>query len=146
MGTWGHSNLESDGAQDFLAEISDELFERVITLLQHPRAHEYDEEEIDELFVRIEMIFALHDRRMITSSPGPEALEPLLAPYLKRWEDYQTSAGDGVPAERRRVIERTFEQLLQITEGAEGGSFAHRLGLISEKMSGEAKRSEEDET
>ena len=73
MGAWGYGSLESDGAQDTLAGICDELFSRIIQLLQHPRAHEHDDIEFDELFVRIEMIFALHDHGMINTSPNPES-------------------------------------------------------------------------
>ncbi len=145
MGAWGYGNLESDGAQDTLANICEELFARVMALLQHPRAHEYDDEEIDELFVRIEMIFALHARGMITSGPNPELLEPLFAPYLARYAEYNAKSGShGPPEERIRVIEETFRQLLQIAKGATGGSFAHRVGLISEKM--ESSQPNEPET
>lgn len=146
MGTWGDGNLENDGTQDTLAEICDALFARVIELLQHPRAHEYDDEEIDELFVRIEMIFALHGRGMINSAPAPEILEPLFPPYLAKWSAYWTTAARQEPPEgRRRIIERSFEELLEITRGARGGSFAHRTGLILEKMSGEQAPRKTDE-
>ena len=134
MGTWGSGNLESDGSQDTLANICDELFTRVIELLQHPRGHEYDDEEIDELFVRIEMIFALYERKMITSAPNPDELNSLFVPYLERWAAYYKSAGHDPPADRREVIEETFQTLLAIARAGAGGSFLHRLDLISDKM------------
>src|SRR4051812_31800083 len=121
MGAWGNGNLESDGAQDTLANVCDELFARVIELLQHPRGHEYDDEEIDELFVRIEMIFALHGRGMVTSGPRPELLKTLFAPYLARFAEYNSRPGTyGPPQERTRVIEETFQQLLDIAQAAAG--------------------------
>lgn len=135
MGTWGNGNLESDGAQDALAAICDDLFARVIELLQHPRAHEYDDEEIDELFVKIEMIFALSDREMVNSSPDTKELKPLFDPYLKRWADYHRKSGHEPPVERHRVIVDSFQRLLKIAKGGSGGSLLHRMGLISEIMS-----------
>jgi len=106
----------------------------VIELLQHPRSHEYDDEPIDQLFVRIEMIFALHDRNMITASPPVEELDPLLQCYLERWERYcQTS--DSPWPERQAVIEATFNKLRAILDGSVNNGFSHRLGLIAGKMS-----------
>ena len=115
MGAWGDGNLESDGALDALANICDELFGRVMELLQHPRAHEYDDEEIDELFVRIEMIFALSERGMVKSAPAPEELEVLFEPYLKRWAAYEREAGAELPSGRERVIRTSFQRLMEIT-------------------------------
>jgi hypothetical protein len=135
MGTWGNNNLESDGAQDVLAGICDELFARVIGLLQHPRAHEYDDEEIDELFVKIEIIFALSDRGMVNSSPDLEDMQPLVEPYLQRWADYHRKAGHDLPVERHKVMKDSFQRLLKIAQEASGGSLLHRMGLISEIMS-----------
>lgn len=135
MGTWGNGNLESDGAQDTLAGICDDLFSRVMELLQHPKAHEYDDEEIDELFVKIELIFALSERGMVNSSPDPEDLKPLFGPYLQRWEDYHRKAGHALPVERKKVMEASFNRLLKIANGGSQGSFLHRIGLIARAMS-----------
>ena len=135
MGTWGNGNLENDTAQDTLAGICDDLFARVMTLLQHPRAHEYDEEEIGELFVRIEMIFALSDRGMVNSSPEPDELRILVEPYLQRWAGYHRKAGHDLPVERQTIMEQTFTRLLAITSGAAEGSFIHRVGLITDIIS-----------
>jgi len=134
MGTWGNGNLDSDGAQDTLAGICDELFARVTELLQHPSAHEYDDEEIDELFVKIEMIFALNDRGMVNSSPDPEVLRPLFEPYLQRWADYHRKAGHTPPVERDTAMRDSFNRLLKIAENSSGGSLLHRLDLIAEVM------------
>jgi len=144
MGTWGTGNLESDGAQDNLANVCDELFQRIIELLQHPRGHEYDDEEIGELFVRVEMVFALSDRGMINSSPDPKELKELFKPYLQRWADYHKSAGHDPPEDRRKVIEDSFKKLLAIAKGSSNGSFLHRLGLISDKM-GQNKQNRDDD-
>jgi hypothetical protein len=114
MGTWGNGNLESDGALDTLADICDELFARVIELLQHPRSHEYDDEEIDELFVKMEMIFALSDRQMVNSAPDPKKFQHLFEPWLQRWADYNSKNGNEPPVGRADVIRDSFNGLLRI--------------------------------
>lgn len=127
--------MENDGAQDELANVCDELFDKVIELLNHPHAHEYDDEPIDQLFVRIEMIFALHERKMITVSPPIGKLDPLLRSYVERWDRYCREAGNGAWPERQMVIEATFDKLRSIADGSAEDGLSHRLGLIAEKMS-----------
>jgi len=134
MGAWGHGNLENDGAQDLIAEISDELFARIVILLQNPSASKWDECEHDELFVRVEMILAMAKHGMINSSPRSIELEPLFAPFVERWSQYFIASKQKVPEERKAVIVDTFARLLEVASGAEEGSFEHRLGLISQKM------------
>lgn len=113
MGAEGDTNLDNDGAGDLLYEISSGLTKRILELLVHPRAHEYDDEEIAELFVRIEMLFALHDRRMLSIAPEPQELRNLIDPYLARWETYHRKAGHEPPAKRRETMIETFQQLLR---------------------------------
>jgi hypothetical protein len=134
MGSWGPGNLENDTAQDLIAEISDELFHRVIELLQDPVTAEYDQYGHEELFVRIEMISALHRHGMINSSPPAGEIGALFPPFLERWSKYHISGGHGIPQARQQVILKSFAGLLEIAQGAESGSFAHRLNLIAEKM------------
>jgi hypothetical protein len=135
MGAWGYGNLENDGAQDLLASISKELFGRVMELLKHPRGHEYDDMEFDELGVRMEMIFALHERGMINTSPAPEDLKALCQPFLQRWADYWRHAAHVEPGpEWRKVLEDSFTRLIEIAGRECGGSFEHRCNLIMDKM------------
>lgn len=134
MGAWGPGNLENDGAQDELARVCDGLFDEVIELIQHPRAHEYDDEVIDRLFVRIEMIFALHERNMLCIAPPLEFIEPHVGPYVERWTQYYLKSGDEEWPERRAVIVETFDKLRAIAAGTPEEGLSHRLGLISEKM------------
>lgn len=115
MGAEGDNNLDNDGAADLLDQISTELTQRILNLLVHPRAHEYDDEEIAELFVRIEMLFALHDRRMLSKAPHPEELRPLLDPFLARWETYHRAAGHEPPTKRRESMIDTFRILMGIS-------------------------------
>jgi len=113
MGAEGDNNLDNDGAGDLLAEISRELTQRILELLVHPRAHAYDDEEIAELFVRIEMAFALHERQMLSVAPEPHELRTLIDPYVARWEAYHRAAGHEPPAKRKASMIATFQQLLR---------------------------------
>jgi hypothetical protein len=115
MGAEGDNNLDNDGAKDLLSEVSSELTQRILALLVHPRAYEYDDEEICELFVRIEMLFAFHDRRMLLTAPGPEELRKLVGPYMARWEAYHRAAGHEPPAARRASMRATFQELLRVS-------------------------------
>ena len=135
MGAWGPGNLENEGAQDELTNICERLFNEIIEFLKHPRAHEYDDEIIDQLFVRVEIVFALSDRCMLTIAPPIELLEPLLDPYIERWNAYHRDEGHGEWPERRKVIEATFDKLRAIASGAPEDGLSHRLDLIAEKMS-----------
>jgi hypothetical protein len=135
MGTWGPGNFDNDGARDYLAAHSLRLFDRVIELLQHPRGHEYDDEEIDELFVTIEVIIALDGKGMITACPDPDVLQKLFGPYLQRWADYQVSAAGELWPERRNVIEESFAKLHSIASDTGPAGLGHRLGLIDAIMS-----------
>lgn len=142
MGRWNQENLGCDGAQDTLADFCDDLFAWVIKILQSPSGHEFDDIEIDDLFVRIEIIFALSDRNMVTSAPLPDELRPLFGPYLQRWADYFIQAGHKPSEERRRVMQESFDRLITIAEGC-SGSLEHRLDLISHEM---AKRRSQPDT
>ena len=134
MGAWGPGNLENDGAQDELTNVCEKLFHEVVDLLQHPNAHEYDDEVIDQLFVRIEVIFALQDRGMLSLASPIEDLEQHLDPYLEKWNCYCRDEGDGEWPERRKVIESTFEKLRAIASETREGTHSHRLDLITEKL------------
>jgi hypothetical protein len=135
MSAWGHGNFENDIAQDMLADLSDDYFRRIIDTLQSENGHEYDEYAHDELFVLSEILFAMHDRGMVNSSPEPEEIRPLCGPFTERWAAYLRSAGHEPSEGRRAVMANTFERLIQIAESACRGSFAHRIGLITDKMS-----------
>ncbi|HSI10911.1 MAG TPA: hypothetical protein VK961_02650 [Chthoniobacter sp.] len=115
MSAEGDENLDNDGAADLLSDIARELTQRILELLVHPRGHEYDDEEICELFVRIEMLFALHDRQMLSSAPEPQELRTLIESYFARWEAYHRKNSHEPPAARRASMIETFRQLLRIS-------------------------------
>ena len=111
MGCEGEESLDNDAAADFLANLSEELFKRVRALKENPHGHEYDDELIAELFVRIEMIFALYDRGMIRTAPEQGEIGRLIDPYIARWEAYHRAAGHEPPHVRRDSMSQTFVQL-----------------------------------
>ena len=114
MGAWGPGNLENDGAQDELANVCERLFNELFEFLQHPRAHEYDGEVIDRLFVRIEMLFALHEREMIVHAPEQKDIGILIEPFVGSWQQYHREAGHEPPATRLQSIRETFARLLEV--------------------------------
>ena len=111
MGCECDENLDNDAAADFLADLSDELFKRVRALMEDPHGHEYDDELIAELFVRIEMILALHDRSMIRTAREQGEIGRLIDPYIARWVAYHRAAGHEPPHGRRESMSQTFVQL-----------------------------------
>src|SRR4051812_20583922 len=115
MSAEGDDNLDNDGAGDLLAQISGELTSRILELLVHPHAHEYDGEEIAELFVRIEMAFALHDRRMLSVAPDPQELRTLSDPYFARWEAYHRASEHEPPVKRRASMIAALQRLLRVS-------------------------------
>lgn len=114
MSAEGDYNLDNDAAGDLLSQISEDLFNRVIELLQDPNGHEYDGDLIGELFVRIEMIFALHAREMITHAPEQKELGVLIEPFVEKWQQYHRRAGHGVPTIRLQSMRETFASLLEV--------------------------------
>lgn len=116
MGCEGDFNLDNDAAGDLLYEIGFELFDRVIELLQDPHGHEYDEEIISELFVRIEMIFALDEKDMISHGPDAGTVRELIGPYMEKWTKYHESAGHKMPSKRTETMSQTFDRLIGLLE------------------------------
>ena len=114
MSAEGNNNLDNDAAADLLHSISEELYGSVIELLQHPHGHEYDDELISELFVRIEMIFALHDHAMIHAAPQQHEVGALIDPFMQRWQDFHIASGHEPPLARKRSMEDTFARLLAV--------------------------------
>lgn len=114
MSAEGDHNLDNDAAGDLLLQISEDLFTRVTDLLQDQIGHHYDDDQIGELFVRIEMIFALHAREMIAHAPKQEDIEILIDPFVERWQQYHREADHEPPAIRLQSMRETFAQLLEV--------------------------------
>jgi hypothetical protein len=67
-------------------------------------------------FVRIEMIFALHDRKMIYRAPKPGVLRKLIEPYFKKWTRYHEAEGHSMPCKRSETMQDTFTHLIKIAQ------------------------------
>ena len=119
MSAEGDENLDNDAAQDMLLEISKHLYARILFLLRHPRGHEYDDQEIGELFVAIEVLFALNKSGLIKYGTDPTELKAATSEYLPRWEAYHRHAGHEPPEARKESIEVTFKHLNEIAEDFE---------------------------
>ncbi|MBN2497871.1 MAG: hypothetical protein JXR96_24975 [Deltaproteobacteria bacterium] len=114
MGVWGSGNLDSDGTLDIVGERSDELIERLWTAIKDTYSAEADESAHDELFVDLEWLFALEAGGCFNGwkLPAVSELEPVLEAWLAHWSGYFDGlSGPEFKAERRAVIEQTFERL-----------------------------------
>ncbi|RBP41485.1 hypothetical protein DES53_107318 [Roseimicrobium gellanilyticum] len=120
MSAEGEGNLDNDTAGDMLVDISERLCARVWSLMHHPRGHEYDDQEIGELFVTIEVLFALNDAKLIPVRMDPQKLRKATDEFLERWETYHRVAGKhDPPEERKESMMATFERLNTLAEDFE---------------------------
>lgn len=109
MGRWGDGNLENDGASDFLYGFSKGYFDKIMFLLQNPRAYQYDEDEYYELFCLIEVISALHDKGLIYWAPEQNEVSFLIKSFLLKLYDYESCN-----EKRKMVIENTFTEFMTV--------------------------------
>ena len=98
---------------------SGELIERIWTALQTSTSWEADESEHDELFVDLEWLLAADAGGCLSvwNMPPLAALEPVLAMWLEGWSAYYDGlAGPEFKAERRGVIDATFQRLRELSQ------------------------------
>ncbi len=113
MGTWGSGNLDSDGALDCIGELSTELISTVWTLMQSKASTEADESEYDELFARLEWLFAVDASGAFNgwTLPAVAEVEPVLATWFDAWGVYFDGlSGPEFKAERGAVILASFQR------------------------------------
>jgi hypothetical protein len=124
MGTWGPGNLQNDYALDELGERSRVLIEALLERARRKTSRESDEYDYTTLFVEIEIVFALHAKRLLETSclPPAEEIEQLKQSYLRDWDAYIDSLQPtaGFKRDRRRVIVATFNRLKRICLLREG--------------------------
>ncbi len=118
MGTWGHGNLESDGALGALEEECRVYFDRIRKLLSHENGHECDDVWHDELFVLLEIVFALHDRNLLRVPIIEDDLGAVCEDYIKRWSAYWLTYAKEPSEEREGVIRESFRALINLVEEA----------------------------
>lgn len=116
MSAEGDDNLDNDAAGELISVTSELLWNRVLMLMKHPNGHEYDDQEIGELFFTIEMIFALMQNRMLEGVPSSANVLKEISPFIARWKEYHILAGHEPPQLRLRTMTETFERLSNIIQ------------------------------
>ena len=111
MSAEGDHNLDNDTADDLICVASKALFDRVLMLMRHPNGHEYDDQEIGELFFLIEVAFALHDKHLIGPSDAMLEIQEEVPSFVERWEGYHRKAGYEPPETRKNSMVETFDRL-----------------------------------
>lgn len=118
MGTWGPGNLDNDHALDILGDRSHELTARVLAGLAAPINRDADEPGHAELFVDLEVMLALAARELFTpyDLPEPAAARRLCDDFFGDWAASmdELEASPDFKAERRAVIEVTFERFVEL--------------------------------
>jgi len=116
MGTWGAGNFENDGAADYLIGVIEEFANRIENILEEGEAN-LDERGEEELVPNIAIISALC-RELGASAPERESITEWKEKYLQIFdeqiEDFEPE--EGYAEERRRVIEETFDELLELAD------------------------------
>ena len=118
MSAEGHTNLDNDAAGDLICVTSRALFDRILLLMRHPNGHEYDDQEIGELFFLHEVVFALHAREMLSQTESMAEILTEIDPYIERWEAYHRQEGH-YPVERRASMRKSFDSLIALIQGLE---------------------------
>lgn len=118
MGLWGADNLECDGALDYLAtEIVNPLVEKLRSVTVNPGLAEPDEPTSSEIMVAAEVLCLLCERCNAVP-PAPTVVQQCRDTYLRVWDGYidKLMPKPDYKRERRRVIEATFQRLLQLAQ------------------------------
>ncbi len=113
MGRWGSGNFESDGALDYMGEVSDELAARIEDILAAADRSALDEEGEDILMPSVAVLSALHEH-CHAPTPKPGAVRRWRRAYLAIFDDQINGLApgdDGFKQERREVIDGTFGKL-----------------------------------
>ena len=135
MGYWGYGNLEGDSPRDFLADMVC-VWERIVdhTLAGEmekavayfgpdasPFRVERGQEAIDTVVMpTTEVMIAVAERLECDYLPSPEKVSGWAAEALRMFDAQGGGDWEG-DEERRRIIEETFERLLQIARRRAGG-------------------------
>lgn len=130
MGTWGTGNFDNDTAADHLSGLTGRLVREVADAMAgDPVELEADEYWGNAVPCNVEILTLLAGRWVGVTLPPAETVEAWKAAYLSAWE----ASIDGLEptpefrAERRAVLERTFDALLAaIRAGGPSGPDDHR--------------------
>ncbi|MCG8349812.1 MAG: DUF4259 domain-containing protein [Chloroflexales bacterium] len=115
MGTWGSGNFENDGAGDYRDSITYQLIDKVEACFEHEEGYALDEGGEAELMPSVAMLVVLCEH--CDGIPPAEAVaQTWKRTYLQIYDDQieDLAPNPAFRAERRKVIEATFDRLIAI--------------------------------
>jgi len=115
MGTWGPNNFENDGAMDFAGYLIDQWAKSITDMLADIDPVGLDDGGEEELMPMVHLIY-LTAKETGACPPEPDTILSWKNDYLKIYDD-EIDGLDPDPefkVERRRVIESTFDDLLNL--------------------------------
>ena len=125
MGTFGSGNFDSDYSADYLSEVTSKIVADIKTAMEDPSELEPDEIGGVEVPCSIELLVLIAKQEwMGTVLPEVETIKQWRKTFMEVWERCIDDL-DPKPdhkANRRQVLERTFDELLEATEKYEPGS------------------------
>lgn len=109
MGTWGAGNFDSDGALDYLAEVTSGFEAKIEQCLADEDISALDEDG-EAVIVPSAAILSVLCERCDASPPQPDVVARWKRQYLALFDDQidGLAPGPGYKEERRQVIEETF--------------------------------------
>jgi hypothetical protein len=123
MGTWGPGNFDSDTAADHLSDLTARLVSEVEEAMSgDPRELEADEYWGVAVPCNLELLYVIAKRDHVGCMlPEAETLVGWKARYMAAWERSIDELGPEPEyrKERRRVLLRTFSQLLRVVRARE---------------------------
>jgi hypothetical protein len=116
MGTWGHGNFDNDTSADHLSILTGQLIKEITQAMAEPRELEPDEYWGCAVPCNIELLTLIARQHWVGAAlPKPATVEERRTTYMAVWEEYidQLELAEPDKAERRAVLARTFDDLLE---------------------------------
>jgi len=112
MGTWGEGNFDSDGAMDYVGELTRQLAARIEEVLSDENSRSIDEEGEAVIVPSVEILSLLTERCQ-APPPKPSNVADWRTRYLAVYDDEAPGfyPEPEFQAERRAIIEATFATL-----------------------------------
>jgi hypothetical protein len=115
MGTWEAGNFDNDEALDYVAEIQAPLLHQLEHIIADPHLAEPDEPTSARVMAAAE-ILAILCEQCNAVPPKPDIVTQCQEAYLPVWDGYidRLEPDPEYKLERRKVIQATFERLLNL--------------------------------
>ena len=113
MGTWGPGNFENDGAGDYRDSITYQLIGKIEECFESEEGYDLDEGGEAELMPSVAMLVVLCEH-CGGHPPTEDVAQTWKKSYLQIYDDQieDLAPDPAFRAERRKVIEDTFDQLI----------------------------------